>query len=104
MTEQELDIPSGTKAPIRFADLSAGLKSPPFKNRTDSELSYNLQLEPINWQLRSCYWVGKGTNFAVQAGRAPPTSLPVTMESSPVKTGLTGPGPKVRSVWMAWAL
>ena len=42
--------------------------------------------------------------LAAQAGRVPPTSLPVTVESSPVKMGLTGPGPKVRSVWMACAL
>ena len=50
-TEQELDIPSGAKAPIQFAALSAGLKSRPFKNRTDSELSYNLQLEARTYQL-----------------------------------------------------
>ena len=52
----------------------------------------------------ACYRVGNGMKLAAQEGRLPLTSLPVTVESSPVKMGLAGPGPKVRSVWMAWAL
>src|ERR1039458_1852371 len=43
---------------------------------------------------------GNGTNFEEQEGRVPPVFLPVTVESLPVKMKFTGPGPKVRSVWM----
>jgi hypothetical protein len=71
------------------------------ERRHPRELGPNAQVRP---RPARPYSVNQGTNFAAHPASVPATIFPVTVESSPLIFRFTGPGPTVRSVWLACAL
>lgn len=97
--DQHLHAPRSSKPDYRGCIGMGNGRHETVKESTDQPKPEQYQEDRISMAL-----YGKGTNFAAQPGKTPLTSLPFTVESSPINTRLTGPGPRVRSEWLACAL